>query len=420
MRVRRVAGRLLYYGGNDGPWMGEDEGDDVRRWPLLLVLVILAACTPYPAVPVPTPDLGALYTHPGGVFSMRLPTSWSVSDLSEGAGLMMTFAPPRADRVMLTVCAVRLAAPLDDAAFRATMDAYLAAAPLDRALSVQDQAAMGDGSWRVTGLREMQDQLVPVNVFMQRDGAFFSVLEVVIPTNDPVTATLLERAINSYTVNPDASWPVGSVAALPQPPENFILAGGNLAFSGLLTYTDAEGHFHISGRIANRAPYAMTAVAVRGTLYDFMGTVLAEQIGSTPVTLLLDGEYAPFDIRFEGSRPSAAVRFGVRADGQVADSSQNAYYGPQFFDWEDRAEYDEAGQLHVRGTIWNLGEVEARNVQAVITLFDAADRVTGYVAVEVAEGSLAAGDSARFDAPVPPMGSEPARYLLSVQAVAGP
>ncbi len=392
----------------------------MRRFqPLLLVLLLLAACTPIPGEPAPTPDLGTLYTHPSGVLALRLPPSWSVGDLSQGAGLLVTFAPPRADRVMLTVFAVRLEAAPDESAFRAAMDAYLAA-PVYQTLTIQDQAAMGDGSWRVTGLRRVQGQAIPVNVFMQRDGAFFSALEVVVPSNDPVTATLLERAINSYTVNADADWPVGSVADVPQPPENFILAGGNLAFSGLLTYADAEGHFHISGRLANRAPYAMTAVVVRGTLYDFMGAVLAEQVGHSPVTLLLDGEYAPFDIRFEGDRPSTAVRFGLRAEGQAAGGSLGGFYGPQFFDWEDRAEYDAAGQLHIRGTIWNLGEAEAGDLQAVITLFDAADRVAGYVMVDVGEGMLAAGDSARFDVPVPPLAGEPARYLLSVQGVAGP
>jgi hypothetical protein len=388
----------------------------VRRYVWLLIL--LAACVPTVPVPAATPDLGAPYSHSSGVFSLRLPPSWSAGDLSVGPALLVTFAPPRADRVMLTVYVVRLGAPLDEGAFRTAMDAYLDA-PYNESLTTLDRAAMGDGSWRVTGVRHQHGESLPVNVFMQRDGPFFSALEVVVPGNDPVTATLLERALNTYQVNAAAEWPVGVVEAIPPPPTGFILAGGNLAFSDLLTWTDEAGSFHVSGRLANRAPYPVDRVAVRATLYDAVGGVMAEQVGSTPVSVLLDGEFAPFQVQFDGRRPSAAVRLGLRAEAQQAADSLAAFYGPEFFDWEDRAEYDEAGQLHIRGTIWNLGAVTARRVQAIITIFDSSDLVAGYVALDIGDGVLDAGDSARFDAPIPPLGAEPARYLVTVQAERG-
>ena len=383
-----------------------------------LLLLVIVACTPVVPGPGLTPDRAAAYEHPSGVFSLELPPGWAVGDLSDGPQLLVTFAPPQAARVLLTAFVVHLGAPPDEAAFRGAMESYLRS-PYNQSLSPVERAAMGDGSWRLTGVRHGHGESTPVNLFMQRDGAFFSALEAVVP-DDPLTGALLETMLNSYRVNPAADWPVGAVEAVPQPAGTFILAGGNMAFSGLLTWTGEDGRLHVTGRVANRAPYPLDRIQVRAALYDSAGTVVAEGAGSTPVTVLLDGEYAPFEVAFDAGRPPAAVRLGLWAEAQPAVESLAAFYGPGAFDWDDRAEYDDAGQLHIRGTVWNVGSQTAHAVRAIITLFDAADQVAGYVTAGVGEGTLTAGASARFDAPVSRLGAEPTHYLVTVQGEIGP
>ncbi len=391
----------------------------MRRLGWLLVVVLLAACD---GTLVPAPDGGMPaapiasgladlpeYVHAGGLFRLALPGSWSAGDLGDGTAALVTFGPS-GSTPLLTVYAVNTGAALDEATFQGAMEAYLAA-DYNAGLTVRDTSAMGDGSWRATGVRQRGGAATPVNVFMQRDGAIFSALESAVPAGDAVLMALLTQMVNSYRVDPAADWPVGAVGQVPAVPPELILVAGNLTFSGLLTYQAPDGAWVVSGRIANRAPYALEGVTIQAALQDSAGRTLVESGAGLPVAVLPDGEYAPFTLRFDAGRPAEAIRLALAADGQQAGSALDAYYGPEHFDWEDRAEYDSEGQLHILGTVWNVGEARALDVQALVTVFDPADRVAGYVAHPIV-ASLDAGQSTRFDAPIPALGGDPAHYLV--------
>ncbi len=387
----------------------------MRRVLLVGLLLILTGCAVLEGPPAPaTPDLSRTYTHPGGVFSLALPPSWIAGDLSNGETLLMTFAPPEATRPPLTVYVVRLASPLDGTAFGAAMGSYLRS-PQNWTLDVVDQQAMGDGSWRVAGVRQVRGQALPVNLFMLREGAFFSALEVVVPSSDPFLASLLTMMVNTYRINPEAAWPVGTVGDFPPLDENLLVAGGNLSFSALAAWSDGEGGFHISGQVANRAPYPVEAVTIQAVLLDAAGNALAEGSAAMPLFILPDGELGPFDVRFPDGRPRGVARYRLEARAQYA-AQPGALLGAGTFDWEDRAEYDDQGQLHIRGTLWHTGDAPAYDLQAVITLFDSADRVIGVAAASIGDGPLQPGGSLRFDVPVPPGGAEAVHYQLTIQA----
>jgi hypothetical protein len=388
----------------------------VKRLVWLVIVIVLAACTPENA-PAPTESATHLYTYASGEFALNLPPSWAVGDLSAGPNLLVTFAPPGAERPLLTIYAVRAAAPLDDAAFRDAMEIYLAA-DYNARLEVRERGAMGDGSWRVTAIRTAQGAAVPVNVFMQRDGAVFSALEVAVPANDALTTAILTQIVNSYTVDVNADWQTGEVAGVPAVPPEVILAAGNLSFSGILVWTAPDGTLTITGRVANRAPYPLEAVTVQAALLNPAGLTLAEAGTTVPLPVVLNGEYAPFAVHFDGPRPAQAARISLQSGGRQAVAALAGYAGPENFEWEDRAEYDSGGQLHVLGTIWNAGQTSMTNVEALITLLDSADRVAGYVTIPVAD-RLEPGASIRFDAPVPPLGGDPASYLVAVQGRRG-
>ncbi|MBN2472632.1 MAG: hypothetical protein JXN59_18050 [Anaerolineae bacterium] len=377
---------------------------------LLTGLALLAGCAPGTG-PDPTPQPSRPYTHPSGVFSLELPPTWLVGDLSSGPALHVTFAPAQAARPLFAVTVLRFEGALDDTAYGATMGAYLRA-PHNRSLDIIETAAMEDGSWRATAVRNAQGEALPVNIFMQRDGPFFSALEVSVPAGETFTLALLSLMTNSFRVNPAAEWPVGTLADLPPGDENLILAGGNLSFGGLLPWAGADGTFHITGLVANHAPYALQDVQVTAQLLDGAGAVLQEQAAAVPLSVLLDGEQAPFDVVFAGGWPRLARRYQLQAEGAVAGAALGGFYGPAGFEWEDQAEYDAAGQLHVRGRVWNTGTASIGAVQALVTVFDGQDRVVGVVTAPVGEMALAPGESRAFDVPLDALGGDAIRYQL--------
>ncbi len=387
----------------------------VRRLLWAWLTLVLAGCAALGGPPAtPTPDPGRTYVHPGGVFSLVLPPAWMVGDLSSGGTLLMTFAPPEATRPPLTVYVVRLASPLDGTAFGAAMGSYLRS-PHNWTLNVVDQQAMGDGSWRVTGVRQVRGQALPVNIFMLREGPFFAALEVIVPSGDPFLLSLLSLMVNSYRLYPEAPWPVGTVGDFPPLDDNLLVAGGNLSFSALATWTDAEGGFHLGGQVANHAPYPVEAVTVDAVLLDAAGNVLAAGNAPLPLYILPDGELGPFDVRFPQGRPSGVARYRLEARAQQA-GQVDVLLGAGAFDWEDRAEYDDSGQLHIRGTVWYLGDAPAHDPQAVVTLFDSADRVVGVTVASIGDGLLSPGGSLRFDVPLPAGEVEPVHYQVTIQA----
>lgn len=378
-----------------------------------VLLLLAAACSPG-GTPAPAPEMSqATYTHPSGVYSLALPGSWTVGDLSDAAALVTMFAPPGADQPSLTAVVIRLNSALDETAFEAVRGSFLRA-PYNASLDVLDQAPMADRSWRAAGVRHAGGRAIPVNVFMQADGPYFSALEVAVPAGDALTLALLSRIVNSYRVQPEADRPAGTVDALPPLDPDLMLAAGNLSFEDLFTGAEPDGRFYISGQVANRASYPVEIVALRAALYDSAGNLVQEQTASVPLPVLLDGEYAPFMVRFDGARPARVARYRLQAEAQEAGAAELTRAGTGSFDWEDRAEYDETGLLHIRGTIWNAGPAPVREAQAVATLFDAANRAIGYVSQAVVSDALAPGESIRFDLSVPALAAEPVRYQLVV------
>lgn len=356
------------------------------------------------------------YAHASGVFSLELPPTWRVADLSEGAVIRVMFSPPEAASPYLTVTVVRLEGPIDDTAFAAAMGAYLRAARV-QGVDVHETTAMGDGSWRVTAVRTAQGVPQPINLFLQRDGSYFSVLEAVVPGDDAFSMALLSLLLNSYAVNPEADWPPGDLELAAQRDPDLLVAGGNLVFGNIRAWEDAEGVFHLTGLVANRATYPVEEVAITARFLDGTGAVQAEAQAALPVPVLLDGEQLPFDIAVSDGWPRLAVRYELQATARAATAADRVILGAEGFEWEDEAQYDAQGGLHIQGMVWNTGGATVQAVQSVVTVFDEADRVIGVVPGPVIEQALAPGDSARFDVPLASLGGEPIRYQLTLWGV---
>ena len=174
----------------------------VMLWAGLLAL-LLAACGTggaqiddpliLVATPVP-PDANFVgYTHPSGVFSLRLPPDWIAGDLPDPNGVRVQFTSIEDSQAVtrLSVYVVNTGQPMTAEAFAQATNAYQP--PEDvagYAWTEIERAAQRDGSRRITGVRTYP-VLGPrsLNIFLQGDGAFFSALEADVTDIDAVAWT---------------------------------------------------------------------------------------------------------------------------------------------------------------------------------------------------------------------------------------
>src|SRR6185369_8673867 len=112
------------------------------------------------------------------------PRNWSVYEENTTVLATAAFAAPDDDEPSLSFAVVNLGSDLDLDTFAQLMNQYQTQIRPDiDHYSEQNRQAMGDGSWRLTGLRTTITSGVTeqVNTFIQRLGSLMAVIEVVIP-----------------------------------------------------------------------------------------------------------------------------------------------------------------------------------------------------------------------------------------------
>ncbi|HLV36001.1 MAG TPA: hypothetical protein VKY59_12835, partial [Spirillospora sp.] len=127
------------------------------RYLLLLLILWLAGCGSGAVMFAPTPlppDLSPLrYEHPSGVFAVTVPRHWPAFTQHATTLAAASFAPPGSPSPLVTLAVVNLGQPPDSSAFSDLINRYQREIRAD-ALRYKEESrqAMGDGSWRMTGL----------------------------------------------------------------------------------------------------------------------------------------------------------------------------------------------------------------------------------------------------------------------------
>ena len=395
-----------------------------------LLIVLLAACGAggariddpliLVATPVP-PDAGFMsYTHPSGVFSLRLPPDWIAGDLPDPNGVRVQFTTIEDSQavVRLSVYVVNTGQPMTAEAFAQAANAYQP--PGDVAgyeWTEIERAAQRDGSRRIVGVRTYP-VLGPrsLNIFLQGDGAFFSALEADVTDIDAATLDRLAAVVNTFRINRDANLSIGTV----QQAAGVTSYTGVIGFDGYLAWTDGGGTFHLTGQAVNTTSQAIEAVRLSGVLFDSQGRRLAEQSDILPLDVLGPGEAAPFDLRFEGGRPATAVRYELHVAGRQADYALQTFYGPgNFAVANDRAIYNERGTLIIQGELANIGPSVATAVKIVATIWDDQGHVVATETVFVAKPQLVPQEAVAFEVPFYQLGGPAVTYTLTVQGTVG-
>ena len=384
------------------------------RW-ISLLFLLLAGCSSGAVVFAPTPappDLSPLrYDHPSGAFSVSVPRHWPVFDQNTTTLAAASFAPPDSLIPPLTFAVMRLADATET--FNDILNRYQTSIRPDfRHYKEESREAMGDGSWRLDGLRtEPGGSTQQVNTFMVRDGALVGFIETVVP-DDPLLMADYQRIINTFQINSETALDTTDLSVLS------ALADYSLEVMNVATWTTVDGVFFITGEVANYGTMPAVDMPIRAVLYTDDGLPVTEAVDVPMGLAVLPGGFAPFSLRFGQGQPALVTNYALILGGEDWQSQADVVvYGSDDLSWIDESGFNENGHLVISGTVTNIGERLLHNLRATATIFDPSQNAiaAGFADLDVSE--LRPNESAEFQIIVPEMGGEPAQYIVSVQAM---
>ncbi len=383
---------------------------------LILILWALAGCSSGAVVFAPTPappDLSPLvYSHPSGAFTVMVPRQWPVFTQNATTLAAASFSTPDSSDPLVTIAVINLGSRLDGAAFADLIDQYQTTLRPDLSrYKEESRQAMGDGSWRMTGLRRTASGATQqVNTFMERSGGLLGLIEAIVP-DDAQQQAALQALINSVQLQPESSLQATDASAL------VSLSASDLDVLNLATWSNADGVFYVTGEIANNGPTSLVDLPIQAVLRDANGLVLAEAEDRPLGYAVMPGGFAPFSLRFGQGQPVPATHYDLILGG--ADWQPQAaadVYGPGDLDWIDDSSFDEDGALVISGTVTNIGSHMLRDLRATATVFAPGKGVIGARFVDLDSPPLGPNESTDFRIVLPELGGVPAQYIVNVQA----
>lgn len=386
-------------------------------WMLIVIAGLLSACAAnggavvFAPTPLP-PDLSPRgYTHPSGAFSVDLPPDWAVRVRQTSTTAEAAFSPPGATYPALSVAVVNLGSnttpPLVD-----IINTYQAdLRPDARRYSEQDRQAMGDGSWRLLGLRVTAGgQAEQVNTFIGRSGNFLGVVEALLPSS-PEALRRLEQILNTVRIHPNAPL---------QPTDLNALRGAHraaLEVTNVTAWLTPDGVFFVTGEVANFGDYALSDVPVAVTLVNASGDIVAGARDTVMGYALPPGGFAPFSLRFGEGRPPEAEAYTVTLGGDGwQPTTAPAVAGAEALTWTDESRFSNEGDLLIDGLLTNTGDDTVYAPLATVTVFNARGDVIASAFTRITEGPLEPGASLPYRLRLAELGGQPTQYIVTLQA----
>jgi hypothetical protein len=271
--------------------------------------------------------------------------------------------------------------------------------------------AMGDGSWRLTGLRHAEGGLTrEINTFIQQSGNFLGVIEVLLP-DDAAQQGALQGIINTFTIHPDASLQPSDASTLAS------VTGNSLEILHVSTWSTPTGVFFITGEVGNYGAQWAENVPIHAILRTSDGLSVADASDSVMGYGIAPGGFAPFSLRFGQGQSAITAGYELSLGGaDWTPGESQPVLGQEALKWSDDSSVGSDGRLLISGTITNSGSSTIRNVRAVVTVFDATGSVIAAGFTDVTPG-LNAGASADFNIAVPEIGGTPVNYIVNVQGL---
>lgn len=390
---------------------------------LLLICIALAGCGGGAVVFAPTPPPAdqspAQYTHPSGAFSLNVPRQWAVYEQNTTTLATAAFSAPGSASPTLRLAVINLGHEPDTAEFASIIDLYQTQVRPDTGhYTEQSREAMGDGSWRMTGLRAVPGGTEAINTFLQRNGAFLGVIDVVLPSEaDAAAIQTAQSIVNTFALR--ASDPNDANAAL-EPTDLTTLAYARDSALGVLhvsAWSTQSGVFFVTGEVANYGQTAVDSVPVHIDLRSPDGLSVLGAVDTVLSYGITSGGFAPFSLRFGQGQPSNATRFSVALGGEGWQPGEPVLYGQNEMTWSDESSFDSFHRLVIHGSVTNVSPNTIRQPRATVTVFDSAQNVIAAGYSDITPTELAAGDSTTFEITLPETGGDPQNYIVNIQGV---
>jgi hypothetical protein len=391
----------------------------MRLIPFFLLMSLLTACNNQGAVvfsptPLPGEQQLVVFRHPTGAYELEVPAVWAVYTQDSPSLASAHFTPAQLNNPALSIAVIKLQQPPAPDAVSSLIAEYQSAArPSSQRYSEQERQQLGDGSWRITGIRTNAGGLPEtINTFAFLQGDMLGIAEVVVP-GDTQLQQQLQRAVNTIRLNPDANLTASDIIALSESIASPIIV------TNLHSWSTAEGIYFITGEIANHSTQQVAPVPVHVRLLAADGSTSAEAADVTMGHAILPGRFAPFSLRFGQGLPRGTTNYTLTIGDdlwQAESAFVNNFLGSDGLTWESSSTVTPEGHLLISGTVTNISRQTARDLIVAATVFGADQAViaTGFTMPE--PGSLAPGEAAPFTLRIQEMGGEPANFIIEVQA----
>lgn len=385
---------------------------------LSLLLLMLSACSGGGAVvfaptPLPPEAVPNEFAHPSGAFTVLLPRTWSLFEQETSFFAAASFAAPESDTPSVQIAVVNLGDEITTDAFGDLLIQYQSQIRPDvNSYTEQDRQAMGDGSWRISGLRQNSiGETQQVNTFVQQNGALFAVIDVTVPL-DAAQRSQVQTIINTFTMADSADLPVSELSVLSG------AAQSQVRIVNLSTWTTPTGVFYVTGEVTNTGEASIAELPVRAVLLTNADETVADAVDTVMGYTIESGGFAPFSIRFGQGQPVNASRYRVSLGSETfVPEDDTAVVGFPTLQWTDETQSNDEGALFVTGEVTNTGEDDVLSPRAIVTLFDDTGRIIGAGFADASTSQLVAGESASFTVLISEIGGVPSNYVVNVQAL---
>ncbi|MEO1165282.1 MAG: FxLYD domain-containing protein [Chloroflexota bacterium] len=386
---------------------------------LICMSLLLPACSGGAVVFAPTPLPPELtpneFTHPSGAFSVLLPRTWSLHEQASSVFASASFSPPESEASLVQISVVNLGRDISTDELGELMTTYQTQVRPDiERYTEQDRQAMGDGSWRMSGLRQtLSGDTQQLNTFIQRSGTLFLVMDVIVPQE----ATL--RSNTQTIINTLAIAESDATVDLPVA-DLTVLSGASVApisVVNLSTWTTPTGIFYVTGEVRNSDDNPISELPVRVQLLTTAGDVVADAGDIVMGHAIESGGFAPFSVRFGQGQPSNASQYQISLGADNYTPQEQAVIGFPTLSWTDETQSNADGALFITGSVTNTGTDDLLSPRAIVTLFDESGRVIAAGFADANTTILPAGESADFTVLISELGGAPANYVVNVQAL---
>ena len=161
-------------------------------------------------------------------------------------------------------------------------------------------------------------------------------------------------------------------------------------------YIGDDGSLHIVGEIINDLEAPLYQITVHVTLLDENQEVIAEKETNSLVNTIMPGMKGPFDLILTNGEASSTESYHLELDYEISPPKSQVIEIT-----ESELSRDSLGNLMIKGTVANQGEITANTVAVIATLYDSEGNVAAVSRVHPEPDYLKTKDNAFFLISVP-------------------